>query len=172
MVEYGQNNTVSKKAKRTPPLVLFGISFGEISYLDFEPNTKLKVQQEDLLIFFRQMSVMLKSGVPLSQGIELLAENVNNKKFGANLLDVSKRLGGGEELRGGRDALRGRAVPTRFARALRRVARGFAKRGERRAIGGRGLRRSRVPKRALRGTWRHRGLRRGGTRRRAEQRRE
>ena len=61
-------------------------------------NTKLKVEEADLLIFFRQMSVMLKSGVPLSQGIELLAENVNNKKFGANLFDVSKRLGGGEEL--------------------------------------------------------------------------
>ena len=98
MVEYGQSTIVSQKGKRTPPLVIFGISFGEISYLDFEPDTKLKVKQEDLLIFFRQMSVMLKSGVPLSQGIELLAENVNNKKFGANLLDVSKRLGGGEEL--------------------------------------------------------------------------
>ena len=98
MVEYGVANLVSKKEKRNPPLVVFGIAFGEISHLDYEPNTKLKVQQEDLLIFFRQMSVMLKSGVPLSQALELLAENVNNKKFGANLFDVSKRLGGGEEL--------------------------------------------------------------------------
>ena len=98
MVEYGQSNVVSKKKERTPPTMLFGISFGEISYLDYDPNTKLKVQQEDLLIFFRQMSVMLKSGVPLSLALELLAENVNNKKFGANLFDVSKRLGGGEEL--------------------------------------------------------------------------
>ena len=98
MVEYGQSNVVSKKKERTPPSTLFGISFGEISYLDYDPNTKLKVQQQDLLIFFRQMSVMLQSGVPLSQALELLAENVNNKKFGANLFDVSKRLGGGEEL--------------------------------------------------------------------------
>ena len=98
MVEYGQTNVVSKKKERTTPTMFFGIRFGEISYLDYEPNTKLKVEEADLLIFFRQMSVMLKSGVPLSQGIELLAENVNNKKFGANLFDVSKRLGGGEEL--------------------------------------------------------------------------
>ena len=98
MVEYGQSNIISKTKEKKPPAVLFGISFGEISYLDFEPNTKLKVKQEDLLIFFRQMSVMLKSGVPLSQALELLAENLNNKKFGANILDVSKRLGGGEEL--------------------------------------------------------------------------
>ena len=44
------------------------------------------------------MAVMLKSGVPLAQALELLAENVNNKKFGSNIYDVSKRLGGGEEL--------------------------------------------------------------------------
>jgi type IV pilus assembly protein PilC len=44
------------------------------------------------------MSVMLKSGVPLAQALELLAENVNNKKFGSIIYDVSKRLGGGEEL--------------------------------------------------------------------------
>ena len=98
MAEYGKSNIVAIKKERTPPAVFFGISFGEVSYLDYEPDTKLKVPQEDLLIFFRQMSVMLKSGVPLAQALELLAENVNNKKFGSNIYDVSKRLGGGEEL--------------------------------------------------------------------------
>ena len=98
MVEYGKSNIVSIKKERTPPTVVFGIAFGEVSHLDYEPDTKLKVPQEDLLVFFRQMSVMLKSGVPLAQALELLAENVNNKKFGSNIYDVSKRLGGGEEL--------------------------------------------------------------------------
>ena len=98
MVEYGSANLVTKKEKRKPPLVLFGIVFGEESHLDYEPNSKLKVPQNDLLVFFRQMSVMLKSGVPLSQALELLAENMTNKKFGANIFDVSKRLGSGEEL--------------------------------------------------------------------------
>ena len=99
MAEYGNSNlTSNRKEKRNPPLVVFGIAFGEISYLDYEPNSKLKVPQADLLVFFRQMSVMLKSGVPLSQALELLAENVTNKEFGSNIFDVSKRLGGGEEL--------------------------------------------------------------------------
>ncbi len=98
MVEYGKSDTLSVKKEKNPPTVLFGIAFGEISHLDYDPDTKLKVRQEDLLIFFRQMSVMLKSGVPLAQALELLSENVNNKKFGANIYDVSKRLGGGEEL--------------------------------------------------------------------------
>ena len=98
MVEYGDLNSVKRPEKRSSPIVVFGIAFGEVSYLDYEPNTKLKVSQDDLLIFFRQMAVMLKSGVALSQALELLAENMNNKKFGANIFDISKRLGSGEEL--------------------------------------------------------------------------
>ena len=98
MVEYGSSNLINKQEKKSPPLVVFGIAFGEVSHLDYKPNSKLKVPQADLLVFFRQMAVMLKSGVPLSQALELLAENMTNKEFGANILDVSKRLGSGEEL--------------------------------------------------------------------------
>ncbi len=98
MAEYGGSNIVKKRETRKPPLVIFGVVFGEESHLDYEPNSKLKVPQNDLLVFFRQMAVMLKSGVPLSQALELLAENMTNKKFGANIFDVSKRLGSGEEL--------------------------------------------------------------------------
>ena len=98
MVEYGNSNLVKKKENKNPPLVVFGVAFGEVTHLDYKPNSKLKVPQSDLLVFFRQMSVMLKSGVPLSQALELLAENMTNKEFGANIFDVSKRLGSGEEL--------------------------------------------------------------------------
>ena len=98
MVEYGESNFVKSEKKRNPPPVIFGIEFGEVSYLDYEPDAKLKVSQDDLLVFFRQMAVMLKSGVALSQALELLAENMNNKKFGANIFDISKKLGSGEEL--------------------------------------------------------------------------
>ncbi len=55
MVEYGKSNIVSIKKERTPPTTFFGVTFGEVSHLDYEPDTKLKVPQEDLLIFFRQM---------------------------------------------------------------------------------------------------------------------
>ena len=98
MAEYGSTNIVKTKGNKNPPLVVFGIAFGEVTHLDYEPNSKLKVPQNDLLVFFRQMSVMLKSGVPLSQALELLAENMTNKEFGANIFDVSKKLGSGEEL--------------------------------------------------------------------------
>ena len=98
MVEYGKTALSSKVVKKSPPIKVFGITFGEDSYLDYEPNSKLKVPQNDLLVFFRQMAVMLRSGVALAQGLELLAENMTNKQFGACIYDISKRLGGGEEL--------------------------------------------------------------------------
>jgi len=98
MAEYGKSLSTTRVVKRTPPLTVFGITFGESSHLDYEPDKKLKVPQSDLLVFFRQMAVMLKSGVPLSQGLELLAENMTNKKFGACIFDISKQLNSGEEL--------------------------------------------------------------------------
>ena len=99
MVEYGKTTTFAdKKEKRNPPSIIFGIPFGEVSHLDYQPDSKLKVPQSDLLVFFRQMAVMMKSGVPLAQALELLAENMTNKQFGSNILDISKKLGGGEEL--------------------------------------------------------------------------
>ena len=98
MAEYGKSIIETKSIKKKPPVKVFGIVFGEESYLDYPPNTKLKVPQNDLLVFFRQMAVMLKSGVPLSQGLELLAENMTNKEFGACIFDISKKLNSGEEL--------------------------------------------------------------------------
>ena len=98
MAEYGTSIATTKVIKRQAPVKVFGIVFGEESYLDYEPNTKLKVPQADLLVFFRQMAVMIQSGVPLSQGLELLAENMTNKKFGACIFDISKKLNSGEEL--------------------------------------------------------------------------
>ncbi len=98
MVEYGTSNLNIKERKRNPPTIIFGIAFGEVTYQDYQPNPKLKVAQSELLIFFRQLSVMLKSGVSLSLALDLLAENMTNKKFGSNISDIAKRLGGGEEL--------------------------------------------------------------------------
>ena len=45
MVEYGQSNVVSIK-KENSSTMIFGISFGEVSYLDYKPDTKLKVPQK------------------------------------------------------------------------------------------------------------------------------
>jgi len=58
----------------------------------------LQVPQKDLLVFFRQLSVVLQSGVALAPGLDLLAENMTNKKFSACIERISARLSSGEEL--------------------------------------------------------------------------
>ncbi len=58
----------------------------------------LKVPQKDLLVFFRQLAVVLQSGVPLSQGLDLLAENMTNPKFSTCISRIAARLSAGEEL--------------------------------------------------------------------------
>lgn len=59
---------------------------------------KLTVTQKDLLIFFRQLAVILQSGVPLAQGLLLIADNMTNKRFAGCVQHIAARLSAGEEL--------------------------------------------------------------------------
>ena len=59
---------------------------------------KLTVPQKDLLIFFRQLAVILQSGVPLAQGLLLIADNMTNKQFAGCVQHIAARLSAGEEL--------------------------------------------------------------------------
>ena len=59
---------------------------------------KLTVVQKDLLVFFRQLAVILQSGVPLAQGLLLIADNMTNKRFAGCVQHIAARLSAGEEL--------------------------------------------------------------------------
>lgn len=59
---------------------------------------KLKVPRKDLLVFFRQLAVILQSGLPLAQGLDLLADNMPNKTFSICISQIAVRLSAGEEL--------------------------------------------------------------------------
>ncbi len=63
-----------------------------------KPNKKLKISLSLKLVFFRQLSVILQSGLPLTQGLDLLSENLSNKKFAFCIKDISSQLGTGVEL--------------------------------------------------------------------------
>ena len=62
------------------------------------PPEKLKVPSKDLLVFFRQLSVILESGVALAQGMILIAENMTNTKLAYCVQSIAFRLNAGEEL--------------------------------------------------------------------------
>ena len=67
--------------------------------LSSQPSPKnLKIPQKDLLVFFRQLAVILQSGVPLAQGLLLIADNMTNQRFAGCVQHIAARLSAGEEL--------------------------------------------------------------------------
>ena len=64
-----------------------------------QPSPKnLTVAQKDLLVFFRQLAVILQSGIPLAQGLILIADNMTNQRFAGCVKHIAARLSAGEEL--------------------------------------------------------------------------
>ena len=92
MANYGEveNKRVSSALNNSQSNQNFSISSRKKRGL----KTKLDVK----LIFFRQLSVILQSGVPLSQGLQLLSENITDKKFAGCVEDISSQLSSGKEL--------------------------------------------------------------------------
>jgi len=94
MAQYGAVAAAPNTTKSSsPPPGLFADLFSS----SITPRT-FKVPQKDLLVFFRQLAVVLQSGVPLSQGLDLLADNMTNKKFSICISRIAARLSAGEEL--------------------------------------------------------------------------
>jgi len=98
MVQYGQTKLkLTQNAQSRPGTVT---QSGGLSTL-FQNTTrpaKLTVPQKDLLIFFRQLAVILQSGVPLAQGLQLLSENMTNPKLATCIRQIAMGLNAGEEL--------------------------------------------------------------------------
>lgn len=59
---------------------------------------KVKVKTKDLAIFTRQFGVMIGSGLPLMQALEILAGQQQNKRFGEVLGGIQKAVEGGATL--------------------------------------------------------------------------
>ncbi|MBN1907781.1 MAG: type II secretion system F family protein [Deltaproteobacteria bacterium] len=57
-----------------------------------------KVTNKDLVIFTRQFSTMIDAGLPLVQGLNILAEQADNPKFRSILKQITKDVEGGSTL--------------------------------------------------------------------------
>jgi type IV pilus assembly protein PilC len=66
--------------------------FENISFL------KPKVTKKDLVVFTRQFSTMIDAGLPLVQGLTILAEQSENPTFKSILKDITKDVEGGSTL--------------------------------------------------------------------------
>jgi type IV pilus assembly protein PilC len=93
MVQYGSTSIASGNQRTAA-----GASARPVAPRGMPAPGRLKVPQKDLLIFFRQLAVILQSGVPLAQGLELLASNMTNPQLAACVTQIALRLNAGEEL--------------------------------------------------------------------------
>ena len=82
-----KRNLTIKKLKLKPKDLLAGLSF-----------MKPKVTRKDLVIFTRQFSTMIDAGLPLVQGLQILAEQSENPTFKAILKEINRDVEGGSTL--------------------------------------------------------------------------
>jgi len=68
----------------------------KFSILKFLPFGKVK--NEDKMFFARYLSLMLKTGIPLTRGIQLLANQTKNTKFKKALLDIYDNINAGKSI--------------------------------------------------------------------------
>jgi type IV pilus assembly protein PilC len=82
-----KRNFTVKKLKLKPKDIFENISF-----------LKPKVSNKDLVVFTRQFSTMIDAGLPLVQGLTILAEQSENPTFKAILKEITKDVEGGSTL--------------------------------------------------------------------------
>ncbi|MEJ2024180.1 MAG: type II secretion system F family protein [Deltaproteobacteria bacterium] len=82
-----RRNLTVKKIKPKPKDLFENVSF-------MQP----KVTSKDIVIFTRQFSTMIDAGLPLVQGLSILAEQNDNKTFRGILKQVTKDVEGGSTL--------------------------------------------------------------------------
>jgi type IV pilus assembly protein PilC len=82
-----KRNFTVKKLKPKPKDIFENISF-----------LKPKVTNKDLVVFTRQFSTMIDAGLPLVQGLTILAEQSENSTFKAILKEITKDVEGGSTL--------------------------------------------------------------------------
>jgi len=82
-----KRNFTVKKLKPKPKDLFQNISF-----------LKPKVTKKDLVVFTRQFSTMIDAGLPLVQGLTILAEQSENPTFKAILKEITKDVEGGSTL--------------------------------------------------------------------------
>ncbi len=87
MSQLKRRNLTVKKLKPKPKDLFENVSF-------LQP----KVTKKDLVIFTRQFSTMIDAGLPLVQGLGILAEQAENKTFRNILKQISKDVEGGSTL--------------------------------------------------------------------------
>ncbi len=121
--EYEASNQL--RQKNLTPIILQPVKHTDIS--KYLPFLKLfgGVKAKDVVVFIRQLAVMVNAGISIPVAIESIAQQVTNKRFKSVLMDVKSRVEQGVNLS---DALR--KHPDIFDRLLVSMVEAGEKTGE------------------------------------------
>ena len=59
---------------------------------------RLSIPVKQQMVFFRQLAVIMQSGVPIAQGLVLLSDNMTNPQFSGCISTIAQRLSAGEQI--------------------------------------------------------------------------
>ena len=59
---------------------------------------RLSVPVKQQMVFFRQLAVIMQSGVPIAQGLVLLSDNMTNPQFSGCISTIAQRLSAGDQI--------------------------------------------------------------------------
>ena len=62
------------------------------------PTNKARVKDAEMVVFTRQLATMVGSGIPLVDGLEILAEQIQNVGFRGVIEEVCEEVRGGKDL--------------------------------------------------------------------------
>ena len=120
MATYGSAATTQPSAARTGTEINQKITTSSLFNRQPAPE-ELKIPQKDILMFFRQLSVILQSGVPIAQGMILISENMTNPRLAHAVNSIAGRLTAGDELSG---------VLRKYPKVFKPIAIGLIEAGE------------------------------------------
>ncbi|MCP4147771.1 MAG: type II secretion system F family protein [bacterium] len=104
------NMVSGERVGKNPQEIILALEKDQIQVLNIEKKKtelsipflggkmKKKVSLRDLSVFNRQMSVMFNAGLPVTQGLGILAQQQTNPYFKDALLDIRKEVEGGANL--------------------------------------------------------------------------
>ena len=98
MAEYQTKDQLITNSKIIEIRKKKNLNQNNFSFFQPKATRRLKVPLDTKLIFFRQLSVILQSGIPLSQGLELMSENISNAAFSECIQNIALNLSSGKDL--------------------------------------------------------------------------
>jgi type IV pilus assembly protein PilC len=89
---------VKLRAKKLIPIKIMASGVGRSSSAEGARVSRVKVKSKDLQVFTRQLSVLISSGVPLLQAIEVLSESPRGKGLDVALKKIVADISEGKKL--------------------------------------------------------------------------